>query len=146
MTHRYKTAPQDKQAPQTGKVENDRNKLGHEQPTQKNEARRTPESRHDRDDHIGGHSNQNQRATGSSRSLNWKQQHPRPSWQPCGRQRPSASFTKNWWPASRRRSTGSNWSTAWGTSDASTTLPVTYLSVAWVIAWSSTQSQRCGTV
>ena len=54
MTHRYKVNPQDKQAAQSGKVENDTNKLGNSaKPTQSNEGRRTPESRHDREDHIG---------------------------------------------------------------------------------------------
>jgi hypothetical protein len=53
MTHRYKTDPQDKQAPLSGKVENDTNKMGHEKPTQKNEGRRTPQSRHDRESQIG---------------------------------------------------------------------------------------------
>lgn len=55
--------PQDKQAGQSGKVENDHNKLGNQKPTQKNEGRRTPESRHDRESHIGGE-NQNQARTG----------------------------------------------------------------------------------
>lgn len=53
MTHRYKANPQDKQVGMAGKVENDTNKLGKERPTQTNEGRRTPESRHDREDHIG---------------------------------------------------------------------------------------------
>ena len=34
-----------------------------EKPTQKNEGRRTPQSRHDRESHIGGE-NQNQARTG----------------------------------------------------------------------------------
>lgn len=46
MTH-------DKQAPGTGKVENDHNRQGRQDPTQKNEGRRTPHSRHDREAHIG---------------------------------------------------------------------------------------------
>ncbi|MEJ6020942.1 hypothetical protein [Ramlibacter sp. PS4R-6] len=58
--------PKDKQAPQTGKVENDRNKAGEQAPTQKNEGRRTPQSRHDRESHIGGN-NQNQARTGGKR-------------------------------------------------------------------------------
>jgi hypothetical protein len=53
MTHRYKNTPQDEQTAQAGKVENDTNKQGQQPPTQKNEGRRTPESRHDREDHIG---------------------------------------------------------------------------------------------
>jgi hypothetical protein len=64
MTHRYKNNPQDEQVPHSGKVENDTNKLGNQAPTQKNEGRRTPESRHDRESHIGGKSNQNQVRTG----------------------------------------------------------------------------------
>jgi hypothetical protein len=54
---------EDKQAAHSGKVENDHNKLGNQAPTQKNEGRRTPESRHDRESHIGG-ANQNQARTG----------------------------------------------------------------------------------
>lgn len=43
----------DKQAAHSGKVENDHNKVGGQHATQKNEGRRTPESRHDRDSHVG---------------------------------------------------------------------------------------------
>jgi hypothetical protein len=43
----------DQQAPRSGKVENDFNKQGHKAPTQKNEGRRTPQSRNDREDKIG---------------------------------------------------------------------------------------------
>ncbi|MDA8454962.1 hypothetical protein M4R22_09320 [Acidovorax sp. GBBC 3334] len=43
----------DKQQPGTGKVENDHNRQGQQEPTQKNEGQRTPQSRHDRDAHIG---------------------------------------------------------------------------------------------
>jgi hypothetical protein len=43
----------DKQAAVSGKVENDFNKVGNEAPTQKNEGRRTPNSRHDRESHVG---------------------------------------------------------------------------------------------
>jgi hypothetical protein len=53
MTKKYLRPMQDKQAALSGKVENDTNKLGKEKPTQKNEGRRTPLSRHDREDHIG---------------------------------------------------------------------------------------------
>jgi hypothetical protein len=53
MTHKYIGSKQDKQTGQSGKVENDTNKLGKERPTQTNEGRRTPQSRHDREDHIG---------------------------------------------------------------------------------------------
>ncbi|MBE7367547.1 hypothetical protein [Ramlibacter pallidus] len=64
MTHRYKNHPQDEQAGQSGKNANDTNKLGNQAPTQKNEGRRTPESRHDREDHIGGKANQKLVRTG----------------------------------------------------------------------------------
>ena len=53
MTHKHMPADQDKQVGQTGKVENDTNKLGKGQATQVNEGRRTPRSLHDREDHIG---------------------------------------------------------------------------------------------
>lgn len=43
----------DKQAPLSGKVENDFNKQGEQKPTQKNEGRRTPDSRHDRESQLG---------------------------------------------------------------------------------------------
>jgi hypothetical protein len=43
----------DKQAALSGKVENDFNKLGEQKPTQKNEGRRTPDSRHDRESQLG---------------------------------------------------------------------------------------------
>jgi hypothetical protein len=48
-----KQNPRDKQAPLSGKVENDSNKLGEQKPTQKNEGRRTPGSRHDRESKLG---------------------------------------------------------------------------------------------
>ena len=64
MSKKYHPSMQDKQAARSGKVENDSNKLGKEKPTQKNEGRRTPQSRHDREDHIGGKSNVNQVRTG----------------------------------------------------------------------------------
>ena len=64
MTHRYKNQAQDKQPAMTGKNENDTNKMGAQAPTQKNEGRRTPESRHDREDHIGGKANQKLVRTG----------------------------------------------------------------------------------
>jgi len=53
MTKKHIVSEQDKQTGQSGKVENDSNKLGKERPTQTNEGRRTPQSRHDREDHIG---------------------------------------------------------------------------------------------
>jgi hypothetical protein len=57
--------PADKQAPQSGKVENDHNKQGGQAPTQKNEGQRTPDSRHDRESNIGGN-NQNQSRRGTT--------------------------------------------------------------------------------
>ena len=59
----YKQDPRDKQTPRTDKVENDTNKLGATQPTQLNQGKRTPESRTDREAHIGG-SNQSQSRRG----------------------------------------------------------------------------------
>jgi len=53
MARKQVTATQDKQMPRSGKVENDTNKLGNEAPTQKNEGRRTPQSRSDRESRIG---------------------------------------------------------------------------------------------
>lgn len=55
--------PADKQAAHSGKAENDHNKMGGQAPTQANEGRRTPQSRHDRQSHIGG-TNQNRARTG----------------------------------------------------------------------------------
>lgn len=43
----------DKQLPNSGKVENDHNRQGQQDPTQTHQARRTPLSRHDRDDKVG---------------------------------------------------------------------------------------------
>lgn len=57
--------PADQQTPHTGKVENDHNKVGNTEPTQKNEGKRTPDSRSDRESHIGG-SNQNQSRRGTT--------------------------------------------------------------------------------
>jgi hypothetical protein len=51
-------ADADRQEPHTGKVANDRNKVGNQAPTQKNEGRRSPESRHDRQTFAGGPQNQ----------------------------------------------------------------------------------------
>lgn len=36
-----------------GKVANDTNQVGEQAPTQKNEGQRTPQSRHDRETHVG---------------------------------------------------------------------------------------------
>ncbi len=57
-------APEDRQEPNRGKYGNDRNKVGDTQPTQKNEGRRTPESRHDRQTISGGPMNVIQARTG----------------------------------------------------------------------------------
>jgi len=56
--------PRDKQAPHTGKVENDANKQGGQEPTQLNQGQRTPDSRSDRESHMGG-GNQSQSRRGS---------------------------------------------------------------------------------
>jgi hypothetical protein len=54
----------DRQAPHSGKVANDRNKMGEQAPTQKNEGRRTPESRHERMEPRGGHNQMSEREGG----------------------------------------------------------------------------------
>ena len=65
-THmKTKQNPRDEQAPQTGKVANDRNKVGEQELTQKNQAKRTPESRTDREAHIGS-GNQTQSRRGAT--------------------------------------------------------------------------------
>jgi hypothetical protein len=53
----------DKHAPHTGKVENDTNKMGEQESTQLNQGQRTPDSRSDREAHVGG-SNQSQSRRG----------------------------------------------------------------------------------
>lgn len=68
MTHKYMQGKQDKQAGQSGKVENDSNKQGKASATQVNEGRRTPKSRHDREDHIGN--NQSKMRGGSPQGSN----------------------------------------------------------------------------
>lgn len=60
----YKENPRDKQAPKTGKVDNDANKLGVTEATQLNQGKRTPASRNDREAHLGG-SNQSQSRRGA---------------------------------------------------------------------------------
>ena len=55
--------PHDKQEPHTRKVENDANKQGEQDATQLNQGKRTPESRSDRESHVGG-SNQSQSRRG----------------------------------------------------------------------------------
>lgn len=59
--------PRDKQPGLSGKVENDTNKLGETRPTQKNEGRRTPKSRHDREAQVGSQ-NQHQARSGAPSS------------------------------------------------------------------------------
>jgi hypothetical protein len=59
----YKQNPRDEQAPKTRKVENDINKLGEQETTQLNQGKRTPDSRSDREAHVGG-SNQSQSRRG----------------------------------------------------------------------------------
>jgi hypothetical protein len=49
-----KQNPRDKQTGHTGKVENDTNKMGEKDATQLNQGKRTPDSRTDREAHIGG--------------------------------------------------------------------------------------------
>jgi len=61
-----KQNPRDKQPPHTGKVENDTNKMGEQPATQINEGRRTPDSRHDREAHIGS-DNQSQSRRGETK-------------------------------------------------------------------------------
>ncbi|NKE66750.1 hypothetical protein RAMLITH_13030 [Ramlibacter sp. RBP-2] len=65
----------DKQAARSGKVENDANKMGETAPTQKNEGRRTPESRHDRESHIGGENQSMTRKGGPSSGIAPKSGH-----------------------------------------------------------------------
>ncbi len=55
------TSPRDAQTPHTGKVVNDRNKLGDQAPTQKNQGARSPQSRSDRESHVGGTNQSRQR-------------------------------------------------------------------------------------
>lgn len=62
--------PNDKQAPLSGKVENDFNQQGEQVPTQKNEGRRTPESRHDRESKIGNNQGKAMRSAPDSGAAN----------------------------------------------------------------------------
>jgi len=55
------TSPRDAQTPHTGKVVNDRNKLGDQAPTQKNQGVRSPQSRSDRESQVGGTNQSRQR-------------------------------------------------------------------------------------
>ena len=63
MTH--KQNQRDEQEPQTGKVDNDHNKVGEQALTQKNQAKRTSDSRTDREAHIGS-GNQTQSRKGNT--------------------------------------------------------------------------------
>ena len=58
--------PADKQAARSGKLANDHNKQGAQAATQKNESRRTPESRHDRLMTMGSENKVAKRKGGSS--------------------------------------------------------------------------------
>jgi hypothetical protein len=49
-----------------GKVENDFNQVGEQKPTQRNEGQRTPNSRSDRESHVGGSNQLQSRRGGSS--------------------------------------------------------------------------------
>ena len=60
----YKQNPRDEQTPKTGKIENDTNKMGEKVATQLNQGQRTPDSRSDREAHIGG-GNQSQSRRGA---------------------------------------------------------------------------------
>ena len=57
--------PCDAQETQTGNLANDHNKVGEQALTQKNETKRTPKSRTDREAHIGG-GNQTQSRRGNT--------------------------------------------------------------------------------
>ena len=61
-----KPTPHEKQLAHTGKVENETNKVGEQPPTQINQGQRTPDSRHDRDTHIGS-GNQTQSRRGGTK-------------------------------------------------------------------------------
>ncbi len=74
----------DKQQPGTGKVENDHNQQGNQEPTQRNEGQRTPQSRHDRDAHVGS-SNQVQSRQGGGPSTGAAGGLTAPAWSGSGR-------------------------------------------------------------
>ena len=61
----HKQNPRDEQPANTGKVVNDRNKVGAQALTQKNEAKRTSDSRTDRQAHLGSN-NQTQSRRGNT--------------------------------------------------------------------------------
>jgi hypothetical protein len=50
-----------------GAAPTEHNKAGHQQPTPRNEPRRTPESRHDRESHVGGTNQVQNRRGGATR-------------------------------------------------------------------------------
>ena len=52
-TSRLNKARQEKQAARNEKADNDANKTGGQGPTQRNEGRRTPQSRDDRESQLG---------------------------------------------------------------------------------------------
>ena len=60
-----KQNPRDKQTGHTGKVENDTNKMGEKDATQLNQGKRTPDSRTDREAHLGS-GNQTQSRKGNT--------------------------------------------------------------------------------
>lgn len=59
-----RVSPQDRQMPQSPKYGNDHDKMGNTEPTQTNQGRRTPASRHDRQIVSGGPMNVVQARTG----------------------------------------------------------------------------------
>lgn len=52
----------------SGKVANDHNSAGNQEPTQLHQERRTPESRHDRESHIGSSNQVQARKAGGAGS------------------------------------------------------------------------------
>jgi hypothetical protein len=64
-TMAHKQNPRDDQTPNAGKVDNDTNKLGDQEPTVLNQGQRTPKSRSDRESQVGS-GNQAQTRRGSS--------------------------------------------------------------------------------
>ena len=63
-----KQNPMEKKTGHGGKVENDFNQTGDQHPTQKNEGRRTANSRSDRESHVGGNNQQQTRRNGPGSS------------------------------------------------------------------------------
>ncbi|MCX7250389.1 MAG: hypothetical protein NTX37_02600 [Burkholderiales bacterium] len=54
-------SPADQQEPHARKVENDHNKVGEQDATQLNQGHRTPESRSDRESHVGSNNQSQER-------------------------------------------------------------------------------------